>query len=86
METAIVGPHILSIWRTTKEKNEENQKYCIGENFIILLTAGNQMGRDGGTKLAPDLSLIPSCHEIETFTHPCIYEKKKKKSNSGKEA
>lgn len=86
MELAIVGPHIMSIWKTTKEKNEEKEKDCIGEEFIFLLTAGKQMGRDGGRKLAHNLFLIPSCHKIETLTHLCINEKNKSNNGNGKEA
>lgn len=71
LEIAIVGPHIMTIWKTTKEKSEEKEEEdCIWEKLIF---AGKQMGRDGGRKLAPNLFLIPSCHKIETLTHLCIY-------------
>lgn len=43
------------------------------------------MGRDGGRKLAPNLFLIPYCHEIETFTHLSIFVKSKSNNRMGKE-
>lgn len=85
MEITIVGPHIMSIWKTTKKKNEEKGKslYLRGVYFLAdsKQTDGQRMD---GRKRAPNLILIPFCHKIETLTHLGINAKKN--SSNGKEA
>lgn len=66
MEIVTVGPHIMSAWKTTKEKNKEKEKLVSERSLCFCCQQAIRGTEMDDRKHAPNLFLIPFFHKIGT--------------------